>query len=1381
MKSAEQWVFRDRRTTPPTLWSVKRQAGRLYLSRGGARDHKLPPLESQLLEYLLIGAGRPVKRTELEKKLWPDGLEAHLDQPLNALRAALDDHEGHLLITVEKRPTIYQFLERLDDLLETPDEEIDPLQLTTLHDLRRLPPARSDRKEQLLNPRRCAIPFVGRGEEADALWRWLAGEDPVSFKVITGQGGRGKTRLAIRLLELLEEPDPRRWHAGFLEPELSKRVLTFETFKTWRSSRPTLIVIDYASLCAESLQEVVRALRSHQVDGMPALRFLLIDRGVDGGSSGYFRWYHNLINAAGDAQFIFTPPLNLETLTDEGDELDTGDRFQLLDSALLALHELDGQSRLTINSDARHNLAAPHMGDPLVIIMAAIVGHDLRDLSPLTYGRTDLADILAGREEYRITALARPQSDLLPLHLAACVTLTRGMDAHDFTLACQGEKRALEPDSNWETLALQNLVSEKALPSDNPAVAAAAVVPDVVGELFVERILAARHQQPAETIARMFESDSDSVELTLINLLDDLTPSEESSVKIASRRQRVVGWIEQAIQLLLGRTQLLKEQEKTAETLTFIERVTTFAFKVAVNVPIQLIPIAASSCQMWGDILIAQGNAHDASQKYVHGLLMIKPLALSVEGYWNQAVSLATLSYETHKLTNTPFDKSFAMPFYALLPSGDHDIEASHMIDELLRRTPLPLRAECVAQLRPLYSGPSCATVLQNGLRHIEACQKGHPRTLSDEGADWFADLAMDWWRAGFARESLAAANEAISILSRLATEERAHYLPRLAYSLSVRADSYAKLAKYTDALAAISEAVASFMECNDAADTYSRHLAWALYKNGLLAWRDNKKQAAALLEEACTFARRVSLKDRRFTWEWTEMHHALSVLTVELGRVEKALEVRWEEDATVRRLFPEGQHAVLNSRTVRSEGSVAYLAQMPVDSYYGLGLTYRDRYAGEFRRALKFRIDAEFNWWRWRRGTTAPQVLMEQAVRDARWLVECDRPRFMPLLLDLLTCQARLTRWAGNIDGSINASSEAVTLSDEVHGGDELATKEAHLNRELALAAKMQHSAADAVAAATELVDHCRRLLNVDQSRFLPYLADALSLRADLYEHNGSMADAVISARDAVRVYRDVAATKPWYNERLAEALHGQAALEMTNKLNADALASTGEAIELYLVIAGQIRGQQYLTLASLLARQVSLLALIEDGEATTVTLNRIDDQISWLRNLANWVAGHQESSDPERQLYRIAVLDARWARILCLRKMNGYTSEHRDDMLQSFVSVADQYKELQRQNVAAGQVLASVYAVWADALCDESLLLDHEPQLLEAARKLEASLRAILLSIVSAASSREAPAQALAIGDSYLVACEKSGLPTDPELLESLSKLRSSGASTG
>jgi tetratricopeptide (TPR) repeat protein len=104
---------------------------------------------------------------------------------------------------------------------------------------------------ELLRPERGVVPFHGRDDELRRLVAWCEEAAPFSLHLVTGEGGVGKTRLA---LELVADRDRAGWLAGFFRgddqwaPVAGNHAdgrlgLLFEALQ--RLGEPALVVADY--------------------------------------------------------------------------------------------------------------------------------------------------------------------------------------------------------------------------------------------------------------------------------------------------------------------------------------------------------------------------------------------------------------------------------------------------------------------------------------------------------------------------------------------------------------------------------------------------------------------------------------------------------------------------------------------------------------------------------------------------------------------------------------------------------------------------------------------------------------------------------------------------------------------------------------------------------------------------------------------------------------------------------------------------------------------------------------------------------------------------------------------------------------------------------
>lgn len=111
--------------------------------------------------------------------------------------------------------------------------------------------------------------FVGRNDERRRLNAFLESDRQVSWWLLTGPAGSGKSRLA---LELCRDARP-QWNTGFLS-----RTESFIAWSHFRPSRPTLVIIDYvASRAVHVSALILQLIRSAKYLPNP-VRVLLVER-----------------------------------------------------------------------------------------------------------------------------------------------------------------------------------------------------------------------------------------------------------------------------------------------------------------------------------------------------------------------------------------------------------------------------------------------------------------------------------------------------------------------------------------------------------------------------------------------------------------------------------------------------------------------------------------------------------------------------------------------------------------------------------------------------------------------------------------------------------------------------------------------------------------------------------------------------------------------------------------------------------------------------------------------------------------------------------------------------------------------------------------------
>ena len=128
------------------------------------------------------------------------------------------------------------------------------------------------------------VPFQGRQGELAALETFLNDAKMVSWHMMLGAGGQGKSRLALELCLQMGGA----WRTGFLKEDSS-----YQGWETWTPDQPTLIVVDYVARRGERVGQIIRHAARNQAEFVFPVRFLLLERDCKGDEE----WFKDLRGA----------------------------------------------------------------------------------------------------------------------------------------------------------------------------------------------------------------------------------------------------------------------------------------------------------------------------------------------------------------------------------------------------------------------------------------------------------------------------------------------------------------------------------------------------------------------------------------------------------------------------------------------------------------------------------------------------------------------------------------------------------------------------------------------------------------------------------------------------------------------------------------------------------------------------------------------------------------------------------------------------------------------------------------------------------------------------------------------------------------------------
>jgi len=247
----------------------------------------------------------------------------------------------------------------------------------------------------LLRPEAQVVPFWPRSE-LDELLAWCRAPGPVAVRLVTGEGGTGKTRLAMEVARVLGAEG---WQALWAPP--GKEAETVGEAR--RIARPAVLLVDYVETRA-GIPELLAEAEDGSGDlNGPNLRVVLLAR-----SAG--EWWHKLINQAGyrlGEMLLAARPIPVGPVTQEAV------RRAVFDAAVTEFAATLGVSRPA----ARLTLSDP---DAVILVVHAAALSAVLDHVELTAGSgprnsAEVLDSLLRREiRYCAQAAAARGLDLDP-------------------------------------------------------------------------------------------------------------------------------------------------------------------------------------------------------------------------------------------------------------------------------------------------------------------------------------------------------------------------------------------------------------------------------------------------------------------------------------------------------------------------------------------------------------------------------------------------------------------------------------------------------------------------------------------------------------------------------------------------------------------------------------------------------------------------------------------------------------------------------------------------------------------------------------------------------------------------------------------------------
>jgi Trypsin-like peptidase domain/Tetratricopeptide repeat len=704
---------------------------------------------------------------------------------------------------------------------------LDSVELTGVFATPTMRPARLS-PAQLLVPDAAVVPFHGREQLLDELRDWCLGAEVAGVRLVTGPGGQGKTRLALRLADRMQ--DGHGWSAGLLRPD-PRTGDPVDLTPLAATGIPILLVVDYAETRTTALHRLLTlAAETAYAGDIANLRILALARAAGD-------WWDQL--HLDHPHLLSTPPLELAGL---GDAADRAAGFRSAAAALAdRMPEVD-----------------PTPGIDWTALAESLTPPDLtpaRFGSPLTLHLTALNALLAtGPHPVNTTPDQPPETELLthetrywrdtahdrglryqPVTLGRAVAAATLLGATDETQAQATIRRVpgLTDLTDDQQLAVIGWLHDLYPHPDGQYWGG--LQPDRLGEHHIGNFTAttptllsallagigdAQIYQALTVLARAATHQSHLTDQLAAVLATDLP-------RLAPPALQVVTQTPDPWSVTTALTIAVTAADPDIDTLR----------TVSVQLPKVSFALAPLAADLATRIVAAtRAAATQDPDTYLPDLAM----ALN-----NQANRLGALSRREHALAAI----NEAVTVYRDLAAGDPDTYLPDLAMSLNNQA---------NRLSDLGRPEDALAAINEAVTVRRALAAARPNDHLPDLASALNNQAIPLGKLGRTEEALAAINEAVTMRRALAAARPDTYLPKLAMSLHNQAIQLGALGRSKDALAAINEAVIIYRELATASpDTHLPYLAGSLHIQSIqLGELGRTKDAVTAINEAVSVRR---------------------------------------------------------------------------------------------------------------------------------------------------------------------------------------------------------------------------------------------------------------------------------------------------------------------------------------------------------------------------------------------------------------------------------------------------------------------------------------------------------------------------------------------
>jgi tetratricopeptide (TPR) repeat protein len=264
---------------------------------------------------------------------------------------------------------------------------------------------------RLLKPYNGFIPLIGREEDSQRLELFCNDKSPFRWTVLTGDGGVGKTRLALETAKRRREEG---WDAGFLSAGSLEHLVHHDDFSQWNPIVNSLIVVDYASSKSEDLKKLLERFGEWERENPHAeerVRLLLLERHADTGPG----WLNELRTFSAEGALrekIQDAMEEAREIAAPGRETPDKTMVEILRATFKAWEKLGkgpSPDLPELNMEERRELRRNTEGRPLFLQMAGLRACKEGDASRLSHwGQQELLEGAVDRERSYVERMLGP-------------------------------------------------------------------------------------------------------------------------------------------------------------------------------------------------------------------------------------------------------------------------------------------------------------------------------------------------------------------------------------------------------------------------------------------------------------------------------------------------------------------------------------------------------------------------------------------------------------------------------------------------------------------------------------------------------------------------------------------------------------------------------------------------------------------------------------------------------------------------------------------------------------------------------------------------------------------------------------------------------------